>query len=352
MLRSGKELKTKGQSQVIEEVETEKVIQPGQNEDADKEQPNEKQSAENTTEAKASLPVPYPQRLKKHKLDKQFTKFMEVFKKLHINIPFVDALEQMPSYVKFMKDIISQNRRLADFETVNLTEECSAILQRKLPQKLKDPGIFTIPCTIGNAIFERALCDLGASINLMPLSIFKHLGLGEARPTTVTLQLADRSLKHPRGVIEYVLMKVAKFIFPADFIVLDMEEDKEIPIILGRPFLATGRVMIDVQRGELKLRVQEDEVKFNVFEAVRHPAESDTCFMAEMVKVIVSSQSGLTDPLEASLVENDFENMSEEAEEYVKRLDSFGPNRRKYFESLGEGAKTPVPSIEQPPKMD
>ena len=255
MLRSGKELEAKGQFPVIEEVETEKVIQPGQNDDADKEQLNEKHSAKNSTEAKANLPVPYPQRLKKHKLDKQFTKFMDVFNKLHINIPFSDALEQMPSYVKFMKDILSQKRRLADFEIVNLTEECNAILQRKLPQKLKDPGSFTIPYTIGNAIFERALCDLGASINHMPLSIFKRLGLGEARPTTVTLQLADRSLKHPRGVIEDVLVKVDKFIFPADFIVLDMEEDKEIPIILGRSFLATGRAMIDVQRGELKLRV-------------------------------------------------------------------------------------------------
>ena len=128
MLGSGKELETKGQSQVIEEVETEKVIQPGQNNDADKEQLNAKQSAENSTEAKASLSVPYPQRLKKHKLDKQFTKFMDVFKKLHINIPVADALEQMPSYVKFMKDILSQKRRLVVFETVNLTEECSAIL--------------------------------------------------------------------------------------------------------------------------------------------------------------------------------------------------------------------------------
>ena len=120
---------------------------------------------------------------------------------------------------------------------------------------------------------------------------------------------------------------------------LDMEEDKEIPIILGRPFLATGRAMIDVQRGELKLRVQEEEVKFNVFEAVRHPAESDTCFMAEMVEAIVSSQSGLTDPLETSLVENEPENLSEEAQEYVKWMDSFGHHRRKYFESLGEGVK-------------
>ena len=249
-LRSGKELAIQEQPPVTEEVETEKVIQLDQNDNTEREQPQEKQSVGDKTETKDCpqpiAPIPYPQRLKKHKLDKQFTKFMEVFKKLHINIPFADALEQMPSYVKFMKDILSQKRRLANFETVNLTEECSAILQRKLLQKLKDPGSFTIPCTIGNAIFERALCDLGASINLMPLSIFKRLGLGEARPTTVTLQLADMSLKHPRGVIEDVLVKVDEFIFPAYFIVLDMEEDKEIPIILGRPFLATGRVMIDV----------------------------------------------------------------------------------------------------------
>ena len=173
---------------------------------------------------------------------------MEVFKILHINIPFADALEQMSIYVKFMKDILSRKRRLLDFETVNPTEECSVILQRKLPHKLKDPGSFTIPCKIGNSIFDRALYDLGASINLMPLSIFRQLGLGEARPTTVTLLLADRSLKHPRGVMEDI-------IFPTNFIVLDMVEDREIPIILGRPFLATGKAMIDVHKGELKLRV-------------------------------------------------------------------------------------------------
>ena len=118
-----------------------------------------------------TIPISYPQCQKKSKLDKQFTKFLEVFKKLHINISFTDALKQMPSYVKFTKEILSNKRRLSDFETVNLTEECCAILQQNLPQKLKDPGSFTIPCTIGNSIFEKALCDMGASINLMPLSI-------------------------------------------------------------------------------------------------------------------------------------------------------------------------------------
>ncbi|KAL5552044.1 hypothetical protein UlMin_002220 [Ulmus minor] len=165
---------------------------------------------------------------------------------LHINIPLVEALEQMPNYVKFMKDMLTKKRRFGEFETVALTRECSTVLQNKLPPKLKDPGSFTIPCSIGNQYFGKALCDLGASINLMPMSIFKKLGIGEARPTTVSLQLADISIAHPEGKIEDVLVKVDKFIFPVDFIVLDYEADLDVPIILGRPFLAIGRTLIDV----------------------------------------------------------------------------------------------------------
>ena len=122
---------------------------------------------------------------------------------------------------------------MGDYETVALSEECSAILQKKLPPQLKDPSSFTITCAIRNAVFERALCDLGVSINLMSWSIFKKLKLGEARLTTVTLQLANRSLTHPRGIIEDVLVKVEKIIFPAYFIILDMQEDKEVTTILG-----------------------------------------------------------------------------------------------------------------------
>ncbi|XP_062100726.1 uncharacterized protein LOC133806646 [Humulus lupulus] len=147
---------------------------------------------------------------------------------------------------------------MEDYETVAPTEECNTILQRKLPQKLRDLGSFTIPCTIGNFESMNALCDLGASINLMPFSVFRRLKLGEARPTTTTLQLANRSIAHPRGIIEDVLVKVDKFIFPADFIVLDMEEDANVPIILGRPFLATGRALIDVSKGELRVDVVND----------------------------------------------------------------------------------------------
>ncbi|XP_060974135.1 uncharacterized protein LOC133039291 [Cannabis sativa] len=128
---------------------------------------------------------------RKQEEDGQFKKFLDVLKQLHINIPLVEALEQMPNYVKFLKDILTKKRRLGEFETVALTEGCSAMLKSKIPPKLKDPGSFTIPCSIGGRDVGRALCDLGASINLMPMSIFKKLGIGEARPTTVTLQLAE-----------------------------------------------------------------------------------------------------------------------------------------------------------------
>ena len=291
--------------------------------------------------------IPYPYRLRKNRLDKEFGRFMDILKKFDINIPFAEALEQMPGYVKFMKDILSKKRKLGDYETIALSEECSAILQKKLPPKLKDPGSFTIPCAIWTAVFERALCDLGASINLMPWSIFKKLKLGEVRPMTVTLQLANRSLTHPRGIIEDVLVKVDKFIIPADFIILDMQEDKEVPIILGRPFLATGRAMIDVQQGELRLRVQEEEVTFNIFNAIKHPHDTNSCFRVDMLEVIVSSQLIPLEPLETSLTHGDPSSFEDETvQEYVKLMDSFDPNRIKYFQSLGATPSRLTPSIE------
>ena len=140
---------------------------------------------------------------------------------------------------------------------------------------------------------------------MIPLTIFKRLGLGEARPTTVTLQLADRSLTYPRGIVEDVLVKVDKFIFSADFIVLDMEEDRDIPLILGRPFLATGRTLIDVQKGELTMRVQNEEVTFNVFKAMKFPSDFEDCFRIDLIDKVVDEAYGNTtirDPLEDSLV--------------------------------------------------
>ncbi|XP_022897557.1 uncharacterized protein LOC111411238 [Olea europaea var. sylvestris] len=216
-------------------------------------------------------PLPFLQRYLKKEFDEKFAKLLEVFKKIHINIPFAETLAQMPNYTKFLKEVMSKKRKLEEFETVKLTEECSAILQKKLPHKLKDPGSFNIPCNIGGITFDRALCDLGASINLMLLSVFKKMGLGKVNPTTLTLQLADRSITYPKGIIEDVLVKVDKFIFPVDFVVLDMEEDEKVPMILGRPFLATGRALIDVQEGKLTLQVNEEQVTFNIDQEKKAP---------------------------------------------------------------------------------
>ncbi|KAL0459164.1 UNVERIFIED_CONTAM: hypothetical protein Slati_0543600 [Sesamum latifolium] len=192
--------------------------------------------------------IPYPKRILKANLDKQFEKFLEIFKKIHVNIPLIDALSQMPSSAKFLKEVLSTKRKWEGGETVKLNEECTAILQNKLPPKLKDPGSFSIPCTIGNIDFDKVLCDLGASVNLMPYSNFEKLGMHELTPSIITLQLADRSIKYHRGIVEDVLVKVGKFIIPVDFIVLDMEENKNMSLILGRHFLATSRALIDVQK--------------------------------------------------------------------------------------------------------
>ncbi|XP_062080868.1 uncharacterized protein LOC133785663 [Humulus lupulus] len=201
----------------------------------------------------------------KKKLDEKFAKFLEIVKKINIDIPFVDSLEQMPNYVKFMKEVMLKKRNFEDYKTMKLTKECSAILKKKLPQKLKDPGNLTIPCNIGGSSFDKALCDLGASINLILLSIFKKLGLGEVKPTTITLQLVDRSFTYPHGVIKYVLVTLDQFVFPAYFVVLDMEEDHEILLILGHSFLATDGALIDVQAYHLTLRVNEEKVRFDIY---------------------------------------------------------------------------------------
>ncbi|KAG9450684.1 hypothetical protein H6P81_010649 [Aristolochia fimbriata] len=167
----------------------------------------------------------YPTRAKKDKLEDKFSKFIDIFKKLEINIPFVEALMQMPQYAKFLKEVLSGKRKIEEQGTVMLKESCSAILKNQLPTKHKDPGSFTIPCEFGNFKFNKVLCDLGASINLMPLSICRKLNLGELKETNIMLQFADRSTKKPNGLIEDVLVRIGKFIYPCDFVVLDMEHE-------------------------------------------------------------------------------------------------------------------------------
>ena len=154
----------------------------------------------------------------------------------------------MPHYAKFMKDILSRKGKFAEEGVLSLTATCSAVIQRTLPMKMQDPGSFTIPCTIGNSEIGKALCDSGANINLMPLSVVKRQSLGELTPITITLQMADRTLAQTEGILEDVLIKVGKFIFLVDFMVIAIEEDKQVPLIQGRHFLVTGATLIDVKK--------------------------------------------------------------------------------------------------------
>ena len=152
---------------------------------------------------------------------------------------------------------------------------------------MKDPGSFTIPCTIGKYEFKKALCDSGASINLIPLSVVQRLSLGELTPTTITLQMVDRSMAQPEGVLEDVLVKVGKFIFPVDFVVMKLEEDTQVPLLLGRPFLAIGAALIDVQKGELTLRVGNEVVHFNLNKSLaQSDVDEENCMALDNISPI------------------------------------------------------------------
>ncbi|XP_073153514.1 uncharacterized protein [Henckelia pumila] len=243
----------------------------------------------------------FPQRARQLNFDHQFKKFLEIFKKLHVNILFVDTLAQIPSYAKFLKDILANKRKLTNLDTVTLNEECSVVLLNKLPPKLQDPGIFFIPCAIGSMSFDKALCDLGASINLMPYSLAKKLGIGVMESTTMSLKLADRSIKHPKGIVENVLLKVNEFIFPVDFVVLEMDDDHETPLILGRPFLATSRALIDVQKGELILRLNEKKIVFNMFKNdSSYPKVNDFCLNVDALVTCVGGNVEVRNAVKSS----------------------------------------------------
>ncbi|KAK9008867.1 hypothetical protein V6N11_080344 [Hibiscus sabdariffa] len=214
------------------------------------------------TAANPSVAIDIPaERLKKQKQDYQFKKFLDILKQVHINLPLVEALHQMPNYAKFLKDMVTRKKRIEEFETAAATENCLALMHNKVPAKKTYPGSFTIECFIGHNYPTKALCDPGASINLMPKSVFRKLGIGEAKPTTVMLQLADHSYVQPEGKIEDILVQVDKFIFPADFLILDCEADELAPIILGRPFLSTSRAVVDFDKEEIIFKVDDDSVK-------------------------------------------------------------------------------------------
>ncbi|XP_058756996.1 uncharacterized protein LOC131630229 [Vicia villosa] len=222
--------------------------------------------------------LPYPHAPLKKDNVRKHARFMDIFKQLHINIPFAEALEKMPKYAKLMKNMLTKKKRYTDKETVLLDARCSTVIQRNTPRKESDLGRVTLPLTIGSNYIGKGLIDPGSNINLILLFIVKRLGNIVMKPTRMTLQLADKTITSSYGVAQDMLVKVDKFFFPVDFVVVDMEEDREVPLILGRPFMKTARMIIDIDEGLMKVRVQDEEVKFNLFKAKKHPKNKKDIF--------------------------------------------------------------------------
>ncbi|XP_021716718.1 uncharacterized protein LOC110684587 [Chenopodium quinoa] len=223
-----------------------------------------KRSSEKEHEEVRRPDLPYPQKFLRHKIDQQFGKFIAMLKEFHLSIPFTDAITQMPRYSKFLKEILSGKRMCNEVDSVEVGSCCSAFIYNALPKKMEDPGNFSIPCEIKRKMFNNAFCDLGASVSVMPYSIFKKLELGELLPSNITLQLADRTIMIPKGRVEDVPLMIGGFTIPVNFIVLEIAEDDHIPIILGRPFLATSGALIDVKVGHITLRIGKKEESFEL----------------------------------------------------------------------------------------
>ena len=188
---------------------------------------------------------------------------------MKVNIPLLDMIKQVPTYAKFFKDLCTVKKGLGIEKRAFLTEQVSAIIQSKTPVKYKDPGSPIISVNIGGTCIDKALLDLGASVNLLPYSVYKQLDLGELKPTNITLSLADRSVKIPKGIVEDVLVKVDKFYYPVDFVVLDTEpiasRPNHVPIIPGRPFLATSNAIINCRNGVMQLTFGNMTLELNIF---------------------------------------------------------------------------------------
>ncbi|KAM2593901.1 hypothetical protein EV2_044868 [Malus domestica] len=310
-----------------------------------------------------TLPIPFPRRLAKTKQDKSFKEIFDILSKVNVNLPLLDVIRNMLAYGKIFKELNNYKRKYGPNEEVMVSENVIVVLQRKLPPKLKDLSSFSINITIGDKRVEKAMLDLCASINLMPYSVYLQLGLGDLKATTISLQLANRSVKYPRGIVEDILVQVDKLILLADFVVLDMEEapihDHELPILLGTHFMVTAKAIIDVQNGLLTMTVIGKTVQFKVFESLSHPSSSLDCCSVDVLNSLVFNnilQTKSNDPLQfiLSQSQDDFD------EEYalievVAALEALKPypsTISPLILSLQPFATHLIPSIVKPPKLE
>ncbi|CAM8890380.1 unnamed protein product [Rhodiola kirilowii] len=366
-LRSGKKLVVAP----MEREEDESPELPEESEDAPEEEENAPEKRRpglvpatspgpitETSKISASLPFPVPARVpKQHVMDEDV---FELFSKVEINIPLLEAIKQIPRYAKFLKELCINRRRSTRYDQELVSRNVSVVIQRKVPPKYGDPGTYTIPCTIGNIRIENCMLDLAASINVLPFSIYSCLRIGPLEPTGLTIQLADRSCKQPEGKIEDVLVQVGKLVFPADFYVLKMENGgptDHAPILLGRPFLKTSKMKIDCGSGMLSMEVEGEVFSFDIFRAMKHPMEFEEVHTLDTLDDLVQEVQlePRADPLEAILnaAEHSYE-LTEGLQEMLAHLTILEPltpgyevNEVKLFKS-----NTFLPTVIQAPKIE
>ena len=322
-LRSGKELKPA----VPELVKSAPVVA----------YPLQEEQSVGKEEVKIRIPPPFPQVLRRKKNSVNQTEMLEVLWQVKVNIPLLDMIKQVPTYAKFLKDLCTVKKGLNVNKKAFLTEQVSAIIERKTPVKYKDPGCPTISVNIGDISVEKALLDLGASVNLLSYSMYKQLGLGELKPTSITLSLADRSIKIPKGTIENVLIQVDRFYYPVDFVVLDTEPvavgPNHVPIILGRPFLATSNAIINCRNRVMQLTFGNITLELNIFHLGKrhmHSEEDDfeeVCILDTILEEQANQQQVqdiLTSELSECLVEqHEFQEMSLVQGYWRRRIEIF-----------------------------
>ena len=236
-------------------------------------------------------PAPYPHMLRTPKKVNNHSEIYELFKQVKLNIPLLDAIKQIQSHAKFLKDLCTVKRKLGVNKEAFMTEQSTSLIRNNLPPKYKDPRSPTISIVVGNSKLGHALVDLGASVNLLPYSVYVDLGLGELDPIIITLQLADRSVKIPRGIVKDVLVQVDKFYFPMDFVLLDTQsvvnQGTQFLVILGRPFLATANAIIQCRGGLMTLSFGNMTVNMNIFNVIKEMGDEYEVCEVNMVDSVV-----------------------------------------------------------------
>ncbi|XP_052622465.1 uncharacterized protein LOC128127808 [Lactuca sativa] len=337
-----------------EEEEKEIEVEEAVKEEEKKSTPKSKKLIE--SEEKVT-PVPFPSRLASTKREREDDEIMAMFRKVEINIPLLDAITQIPRYAKFLKELCTSKKKLKENQTVKVGENVSAVLQKRLPKKCKDPSVFTVPCKMGNLFVPRAMLDLGASINVLPYSSYKTMGIRPLSKTGVIIQLADRSLVHPKELV-----------FPADFYVLDMGDEntpQSSSILLGRPFMSTAKTKIDVANGTLSMEFDGEVINFNIFEAMHYPSDIHSLNFIDVIDSCtndcfeMSSQDVLTTILSKHFDETGIKELADKytlEDELIEVIDSLEKAQPMRVEpprmKLKSSNRKLLPSIVQPPTLE